>query len=289
MFLRVVMFLSMAFGIIGLGGVGWFALHNKPKEPPAPMVVEAPPAPVVRATVLIASKPVRAGSLLKPDDISTIDMLPAEIPEHALVMPKVSRSDLVGAMLRRNVQPNEPLVANDVMLPGEHGFLAAVLAPGTRAATVGVDAISGSGGLIWPGDRVDLILTQAIEDTKVPAGRRLAGEVALANVRVVAVDQTLVRGAVSGGENNTQQVARTVTLEVTPAQAEKVAVATRIGKVQVVVRAADDSPIGADAEPRTTWASDVSRALVPSASDNVGGGSVVHVFMGTADGKEYRF
>ena len=50
----------------------------------------------------------------------------------------------------------------DVLRPRDRGFLAAVLAPGTRAVSIAVDPVSGVGGLIWPGDRVDVILTQEI-------------------------------------------------------------------------------------------------------------------------------
>ena len=60
------------------------------------------------------------------------------------------------------------------MRPGDHGFLAAVLAAGMRAVTVGVDATTGAAGLIWPGDRVDLILTQTIQAATTaawPSGR----------------------------------------------------------------------------------------------------------------------
>ena len=55
-----------------------------------------------------------------------------------------------------------PSATADAMHPGDHGVLATALLPGTRAVTVGVDGITGTAGLIWPGDRLDLILTQQI-------------------------------------------------------------------------------------------------------------------------------
>ncbi len=288
MLLRIALFLSMAFGLAGLGGVGWIALHNAPPAPAAVVLAQPAPAPAppVRTSIVVAAKPLRAGNLLKPDDFTLQEVAQNEVSANAVPAPKAGHSaDLVGAMLRRSVQPNEPLLTSDVMMPGERGFLAAVLKAGMRAATVGVDAVSGSAGLIWPGDRVDLILTQAIEDQKLPLGKRLAGETVLRDVRVVAVDSALMRGAV-GASDSMQQSAKTLTLEVTPEQAERVAVALRIGKVGVVVRAADDVPNANDGRDRTTWASDVSRALGPRSSD---GGSVVHVFLGTAEDKEFHF
>ena len=82
------------------------------------------------------------------------------------------------------------------MRPGDHGFLAAVLKQGMRAVTVGVDAVSGTAGLIWPGDRVDVILTQSMDDPKLPPGRRVAAETVLQDARVIAIDQVLVQGGV---------------------------------------------------------------------------------------------
>ena len=63
-----------------------------------------------------------------------------------------------------------------------------------RAVSVGVDPVSGTAGLIWPGDRVDLVLTQSIEDKDQPSDRRVSGETVLTNLRVIAVDQQLVQG-----------------------------------------------------------------------------------------------
>ena len=64
-----------------------------------------------------------------------------------------------------------------------------------RAVTVAVDATTGAAGLIWPGDRVDLILTQTIQEATLPLGRRVAAETVLSDVRVIAIDQQLVQGA----------------------------------------------------------------------------------------------
>ena len=100
-----------------------------------------------------------------------------------------------GAMVRRSLSAGDPLRSGDVMRPGDHGFLSAVLEPGMRAVTVGVDAITGAAGLIWPGDRVDLILTQTIQEASMPMGHRVAAETVLSNVRVIAIDQQLVQGA----------------------------------------------------------------------------------------------
>ena len=159
-------------------------------------------------------------------------------------------------MVRRSLSIGDIVHSQDVMRPGDHGFLAAVLGPGMRAVSVGVDAITGAAGLIWPGDSVDLILTQVISDPALPIGRRIAAETVLTDVRVIAIDQQLVQGVAPDG---TEGKARTVTMEVTPAQAERVSVASRIGKLSLAVRSADRvSPA-----PPPTSASSSSKPAVP--------------------------
>jgi pilus assembly protein CpaB len=114
--------------------------------------------------------------------------------------------------------------------------MAAVLSPGMRAVTINVDAASGSSGLIWPGDRVDLILTQMNNDPGAALGRRVSAHTVLTNVRVVAVDSQLV----SAPNRNTAGLDaqnRTVTLEVDEDQAQRVSVGMRLGRLSVSVRA----------------------------------------------------
>jgi len=196
-----------------------------------------------------------------------------------------ARHALSGAMVRETIGVGEVVKLKDVMRPGDHGFLAAVLRPGMVAVSVGVDAITGTAGLIWPGDRVDLILTQAIGDASLPIGRRIAAETVLSDVRVIAIDQQLMQGVSPGSAENK---APTVTMEVTSAQAELVSVATRIGKLSLAVRSADHTgPDDKGAHPRTVWASDVSPAL--GADVARGARSALHVYQGSADGKEFRF
>jgi pilus assembly protein CpaB len=112
---------------------------------------------------------------------------------------------------------------------------------------VGVDAVAGTAGLIWPGDRVDVILTQSLDDKDASPGHRISGETVLHDVRVIAVDQDLTQGATpgsvpGGGAPNQRATSRTVTLEVSPSGAERVAVATRLGKLSLSVIAAEVAP-----------------------------------------------
>jgi pilus assembly protein CpaB len=287
MLVRVVLVLLVGLGLLGL--VGAFLLSQQQAPAPAP-VVNAPPPP---ARILVTARPARAGALLVPEDLESAAIEEEKIPTGAMRDLPGGRLQLRGAMMRRTLSAGEPFMAGDFLSPGDRGFLAAVLEPGMRAVTIGVDAVSGTAGLIWPGDHVDLLLTQTMQDQSLPTDHRVSGETVMEDVRVIAVDQQLVQGAQSGA--NGQQAAgnRTITLEVSPVDAERVEVAGRIGALALTVHSATQ-PVAAPGEPTVTaeppqpvFAGDVSAALRqhgPSKS-----GSAVKVFRGTGDPVEYRF
>lgn len=282
MVLRIVFFALMALGLMGFGTVAWISSR------PPPQAVAAVPPPPMKVIVLAAAHPLRAGSLLKPEDLTPKEIAVDDRRSDMSVDNADTRRALSGAMVRRSMSAGEPVRFGDVMRPGDHGFLAAVLEPGMRAVTVGVDATTGAAGLIWPGDRVDLILTQTIQEATLPIGRRVAAETVLSDARVIAIDQQLVQGAES---SNNEAQARTVTLEVTQEQAERVSVATRLGRLSLAVRSADTSPtagVKRSSGPNTTWAADVSPALgvepPPAAAPNT-----IHVYQGSAEAKEFKF
>jgi len=280
MVVRIVLYALLALGLAGFGGVLWFG--SRPPPPPAQAAAAAPQPPV---KLLVAAHPLRAGSLLKPDDIGDADAPADKVPPDAIRNAPQERPQLWGAMVRRSLGAGDPLLGSELMRPGDHGFLAAVLGPSMRAVTIGVDMVSGGAGLIWPGDRVDLILTQTMDAPALPSGRRLVATTVLDNIRVIAVDQRLVEGATPDATE--PKAARTVTLEVTPPQAERVSVAQRLGQLSLVVRSADQ-PAGAVAARagEATWAGDVSPALNGA---EPGAPATVRVFQGNAEGKEFRF
>ncbi|CAH2602023.1 Flp pilus assembly protein CpaB [Rhodovastum atsumiense] len=289
MLLRI---LAGLLAALGLGGAGllFFTGQKPPPAPPATVAAPASPAPPASARILTAARPLHAGSLLAPDDIGATDIVVGQEPAGSFTDSVASRAVLRGAMVRRSFAAGEPVIAGDVLNPGDRGFLAAVLGAGMRAVTVGVDMVSGTAGLIWPGDRVDLVLTQALDDKDQPLDRRVAGETVLTNVRVIAVDQQLVQGATAAAANANAST-RTVTLEAAPFDAERIAVATRLGKLSLVVRsAADDAPadnLAATSSHPIAWSGDVSPALRDRGPGRAGG--TIRVHHGTKETEEVKF
>jgi pilus assembly protein CpaB len=309
MFLRVALFLMLACGIVGAGAVGWVMLAAS--APQAAVASATPPTP--KTAVLIAAHGLRAGSLIKPEDLATLEILEPEVPPGVSRDTPQGRGSLIGAMIRRSIAESQMILPGDVVHPGDHGFLAAVLGPDMRAVSVAVDTVSGAAGLIWPGDRVDVILTQALDDPALVAGRRVAAETVLSDARVIAVDQQLMQGQAPEGSGSPAN--RTATLEVTAAQAERVLVAGRLGKLSLSVLSADRTPavatepqpasppiavrqkagtgkLGSAAEPGrqvtgVTWASDVSPALGTGEAKTAP--VMVHIFQGGSDSKEFHF
>jgi pilus assembly protein CpaB len=162
MLLRVAVFLMMALGLVGFATVAWFSLQP-PQQASASDELQ-------KEHILVASHDLRPGALLKPDDIGVQLIAQEKVPEGASPDTPVARHAMVGAMVRRPMTGGEVILPRDILRPVERGFLAAVLSPGMRAVTVGVDAITGTAGLIWPGDHVDVMLTQSIEDASSASG-----------------------------------------------------------------------------------------------------------------------
>ena len=282
MLARIALFVLMGVGLAGFGAVAWINLH--PASPPPATGVSTPND---RVPLLIAARPVRAGTLLKPEDLAVEQRSAKDVPAGARIDTPDARNDLLGALVRRNLAKGEVVLSSDALNPGDRGFLAAVLGSGMRAVTVGVDAVSGLAGLVWPGDRVDLILTQTQEGSDVPPSRRVSGETVLHHVRVLAIDRQLIQGATS--ESPETQQARTVTLEVSPAEAERVAVAVRLGRLSLsVVAVAQTDPAAAPQRPGNdvTWGGDVSSALRRGPGTD---GTTVRLFQGPSETKEIHF
>jgi len=288
MVLRLALFLLLVVALIAVSVFG-LSILNQSRHP---QVAQAP----VQQTeqVLVASNLLTAGALLQPGDISAAPVPVDQVPEGASLDTPANRSDLIGSMIRSPISQGAPILDTAVIHPGDHGFLAAVLAPGMRATTVGVDAVSGAAGLIWPGDHVDVLLTQTLDDPSVPLGQRIAAEIVLHDVRVIATGQQLVQGTVTPDGKDAPAPATTVTLEVTPDQAERVAVATRLGSLSLVVHSSAAGPVSEQtpaqvaASNQPVWADDVSPAL-SNLHPGPGVVSTVHVYAGSSDSQDFKF
>ena len=196
----------------------------------APQAEAAAPVPQ-GPRVLVAQRALPVGTIITADSLA-FQPWPGNMVKDAYFLEgEADMNKLLGTVVRFPITAGEPVTQGALVAPGDRGFLAAALTPGMRAITVPVSAESGVAGFIFPGDRVDMVLTQSISGD----GQALkASETILANLRVLATDQATTQETVDG--KTVPKQSRTVTLEVTPRIAEKVAVAQTMGTISLTLR-----------------------------------------------------
>ncbi len=152
--------------------------------------------------------------------------------EPYLLEGSVKLSDFNGAVVRRALHAGLPVPQQALMRSGEGGFMSAVLEPGMRAVSIAVNATTGNAGFVSPGDRVDLIVTHRFKTGGVTntGEESVVSETFAHDLRVVAVDQML------DNPENKAILAKTVTMECTPREAEEIAVAGEMGKISLALR-----------------------------------------------------
>jgi pilus assembly protein CpaB len=233
---------------------------QRSRQQVAVAAAEAPPVP--RKAVLVAAADLPAGSFVRAEQLRWQEWPEVATPESYVVEGSGGPADLEGTVLRRPMVAGEPVLTPNLVKPGDRGFLAAVLDPGMRGVSVPIDEASGNAGLIFPGDRVDLILTQTLTGQDQATGPRRVSETILEDVRVIAMGRRLRNE--EGDEGTSASQIRTTTLETTPEAAERVALVTELGKLSLSLRSlavAEASASGHAGGRRATWDVDVSPAL----------------------------
>ena len=187
--------------------------------------------------VLVAQRALPAGTIITADAVS-YQAWPKDMVQDAYFIDgEADVAKLLGTVVRFPVTAGEPITQGSLVAPGDRGFLAAALGPGMRAVTVPVSAKTGVAGFVFPGDHIDLVLTQTIKPDEGEALR--ASETILRNLRVLATDQSTEKETVEG--KTVVRQFKTVTIEVTPKIAEKIAVAQTIGTLSLSLRAIADN------------------------------------------------
>ena len=205
--------------------------------PEATAQVQAPQGP----QVLVATKTLPVGTIIDAE------ALRYQIWPEGLVQPAyfirgqggANPADLMGTVVRTEITAGQPLTQDSVVRPGDRGFLAAALGPGMRAITVGVSATSGVAGFVFPGDRVDLVLTHEVRPEDGSSNPLRVSETIIRNIRVLATDQRINARDEQG--NQVAAPIATVTLEATPRIAEKIAVSQTIGQLSLSLRSLADN------------------------------------------------
>lgn len=188
--------------------------------------------------VLVANRALPVGTIITADSV-VYQQWPKELIQDAYYLDgETEINKLLGTVVRNPITAGQPLTKGALVAPGDRGFLAAALGPGMRAVTINVSANTGVAGFVFPGDHVDLLLTQTVP-VQGDNQTLKTTETILRNVRVLATDQSTDTKVEDG---KTVVVSfRTVTLEVTPRIAEKIQVAQTIGTLSLALRSLADN------------------------------------------------
>ncbi len=247
---------------LSIGGVVLVTLFlPKGGGRPAPAAAAPKPAP----EVLVARNGLPVGAFVQPNDLAWQSWGDGPLPPTYITSKTGGPADFSGAVVRVPLAPGDPIIASHVVKPGDRGFMAAVLQPGDRAITINVNPATGVAGFLQPGDHVDLMLTQTVQEG---GQSRHVSETILHGVRIVGLDQTFnAAGPPAAGDGRKAPALsppRTATLEVTPKQAEIIAVANDMGVLTLLLNSlAGQNSEQADARVTRTWGSEATR-LEPS-------------------------
>ena len=200
---------------------------------------EAAPAEPQGPKVLVAKRALPVGTIITADAVG-YQLWPQEMVQDAYFIDgEADMSKLLGTVVRHPITAGEPVTQGTLVAPGDRGFLAAALGPGMRAVTVPVSAKTGVAGFVFPGDYVDIMLTQTVNGDDGGTSLKTT-ETILRNLRVLATDQSTETTKDDKGKTVVTEF-RTVTLEVTPRIAEKIAVAETIGTLSLSLRSIADN------------------------------------------------
>lgn len=202
----------------------------------------APVRQIPTTDVLVASTALQPGTPLNPSLVHW-QAWPRSAVDSSFVTREATpdlKVALEGTVVRAPMVEGEPLATNKFVHSDAAGFMAATLTPGNRAISIPVTVESGAGGFILPNDRVDLMMTELASDNP----KRYRAHIVLTNIRVLAMDQT-----VKQDKDQKTVLARTATLEVTPAQARTVARAQAAGPITLTLRPLGENKPVAEAAP----------------------------------------
>lgn len=206
--------------------------------------------PLKTANIYVAAVPIPIGSTISQEMVGIQPW-----PEH-LVLEGFIRADsgtnIIGMVARAAFQGQEPLLSSKLANPNDPNFLAGALPRGMRVLTVQTNEIEGVGGFVFPGDRVDVMLTHQISRWVMPPGATSAAaqvqpreevepitETLLTNVMVLAVDQRAASSNTTD-KNGNLIIPRSVSLMVSPGDAQRVRLAAQKGTLTLALRSLQD-------------------------------------------------
>ncbi len=227
--------------------------------------------------ILVAAIDMPVGHFIKNEDMVWQSWPDESVHERYIQQDsEITIESLLGAVAVSPISSGEPILDNRLAKPGNRGFMSAVLPAGKRAISIRITATTGNAGFVFPGDRVDILLTHQVNVKSTDRKKARVSETVLSNVRVLAINQS------TNNPTHTPSIGKTATLEVTPKEAEKISLIKKMGELTLILRSlgkGEEEDSVQTAENNTfTWDSDVSQQL--SGSGKAGKNYSVKIFRG---------
>jgi pilus assembly protein CpaB len=196
-------------------------------------------APIDGPEVLVATRALPVGTILDATALK-FQPWPKDLVENAYYLKAdTNLAALQGTVVRNAITAGQPITQGALVKPGDRGFLAAALGPGMRAVTIPISSQAGVAGFVFPGDRIDLILTQEVAGGGDGPPLKTS-ETVMRNLRVLATDQRTDNGVGEDGKSVVRSYSN-VTIEGTPKIAEQIAVAQTLGTLSLSLRSIADN------------------------------------------------
>jgi pilus assembly protein CpaB len=221
---------------IAAGGVAALLAGRSEK---APELKPDPVAKIDTVDILVARSDVSMGQALSPGDIQW-QAWPASAASGNFIRKNnqpQAIENLSGLIARVPFVAGEPIREAKLVNAKGSGFMAAILPTGMRAVSTQISPETGAGGFILPNDRVDVILSRRDREAEKASGTEVhTSEIILSNIRILAIDQNVEE---KGGQKVV--VGKTATLELTPGQAETLALSQQLGSLSLALRSITDA------------------------------------------------
>ena len=234
-----------------------------------PQVVEKK---VPEALVYVAKEEIPVGAIIEQEMLDK-QTWPKHLVSAGMVVADDKAPALVGMVSRSHFQPREVILRAKLANPTDPSFLAATIPAGMRAVTVSVNGVTSVAGFVYPGDRVDLLLTHTLisdkekqqaqqtedkeDDIKGDYEKRVT-EILVPDIRVLAIDQKAMAG--QEDPKKKKRLPSSVTLELTQEDAQRVRLAEREGEISLALRSLKDKGV---TWVRPSMEEDLTRGLPP--------------------------
>jgi pilus assembly protein CpaB len=221
------LFLATTSGLFAaVGAYNWMPMREKT------LVIKSEEPQIDLTTVVVAKKDMAFGSRVLADQLEETKWPAENLPEGAFRTISELFNEQQHRVVLEALRANEPVLKGKVSGPGQRATLSNMLGEGMKAVSIKVNDVVGVGGFVMPGDFVDILLVveEREDDDRKKPKHPAYSDLLLERIRVLAVDQSFDL------KQEQPKLGNTVTVEVLLADAQKIALAQKIGQLSLVLR-----------------------------------------------------